>query len=178
MCGVYWRATVFGVRANLRAGCGGDKSRNPLARYSRERSARPLRHGGPICGLLALGAGVESSWAAACAAVHHTDPAVPLCSALLQAGVAVRSGHMCTQPIHRHLGVSSSIRAAPYFYNTTAEVGGRLGSPRRFAAPSRCRLCLPAALLRKQPSSRSARTPGLLLLLPACTRRLTPSSTR
>ncbi len=29
---------------------------------------------------------------------------------------------MCTQPVHRHLGVSASIRAAPYFYNTAAEV--------------------------------------------------------
>lgn len=29
---------------------------------------------------------------------------------------------MCTQPIHRHLGVSASIRAAPYFYNTLAEL--------------------------------------------------------
>lgn len=34
----------------------------------------------------------------------------------------MRSGHMCTQPIHRHLGVPASIRASPYFYNTTAEI--------------------------------------------------------
>lgn len=40
----------------------------------------------------------------------------------MQAGVAVRSGHLCTQPVHRHLGISSSVRASPYIYNTRAEV--------------------------------------------------------
>ena len=41
---------------------------------------------------------------------------------MLQAGVAVRSGHLCTQPVHRQLGVASSLRASPYLYNTAAEV--------------------------------------------------------
>eukprot|EP00887_Chlorella_sp_A99_P004745 scaffold4.g4745.t1 len=36
--------------------------------------------------------------------------------------VAVRSGHLCTQPLHRYLGCTSSIRASPYFYNTKAEI--------------------------------------------------------
>jgi hypothetical protein len=40
----------------------------------------------------------------------------------LQTGVAVRSGHLCTQPVHRHLGISSSVRASPYIYNTALEV--------------------------------------------------------
>lgn len=40
----------------------------------------------------------------------------------MQTGVAVRSGHLCTQPVHRHLGISSSVRASPYIYNTKAEV--------------------------------------------------------
>ena len=34
----------------------------------------------------------------------------------------MRSGHLCTQPAHRYLGVTSSLRASPYFYNTAAEV--------------------------------------------------------
>lgn len=34
----------------------------------------------------------------------------------------MRSGHMCTQPVHRALGVSASLRASPYFYNTYADV--------------------------------------------------------
>ena len=39
-----------------------------------------------------------------------------------QEGVAVRSGHHCTQPLHDALGVSSSARASLYIYNTEAEV--------------------------------------------------------
>lgn len=39
-----------------------------------------------------------------------------------QAGVAVRSGHHCTQPLHRHLGIPASARASLYLYNSPAEV--------------------------------------------------------
>jgi len=37
-------------------------------------------------------------------------------------GVAVRSGHLCTQPLHAALGISASVRASLYIYNTPAEV--------------------------------------------------------
>lgn len=39
-----------------------------------------------------------------------------------QEGIAIRAGHHCTQPLHRHLGIQSSARASVYFYNTPAEV--------------------------------------------------------
>ncbi|MEN9204898.1 MAG: aminotransferase class V-fold PLP-dependent enzyme, partial [Thermostichales cyanobacterium DRC_bins_46] len=39
-----------------------------------------------------------------------------------QEGIAIRAGHHCTQPLHRHLGVQSSARASVYFYNTPAEI--------------------------------------------------------
>ena len=39
-----------------------------------------------------------------------------------QAGVALRGGHHCTQPLMHKLGVESTARASFYFYNTTAEV--------------------------------------------------------
>lgn len=38
------------------------------------------------------------------------------------AGVAVRSGHHCTQPLHRHLGIAASARASLYIYSTMADV--------------------------------------------------------
>jgi cysteine desulfurase / selenocysteine lyase len=38
------------------------------------------------------------------------------------AGVALRGGHHCTQPLMHKLGVESTARASFYFYNTTAEV--------------------------------------------------------
>ena len=37
-------------------------------------------------------------------------------------GVAIRSGHHCTQPLWRSLGVSGSARASFYIYNTPEEV--------------------------------------------------------
>ncbi len=44
-------------------------------------------------------------------------------SALLdQEGVAIRSGHHCTQPLHRILGVPGTARASLYFYNTREEI--------------------------------------------------------
>ena len=50
--------------------------------------------------------------------VHATD----ICMILDTCGVAVRSGHHCTQPLHRCLGVSASARASAYIYNTPQEV--------------------------------------------------------
>lgn len=39
-----------------------------------------------------------------------------------QAGVALRGGHHCTQPLMKKLGVESTARASFYFYNTRDEV--------------------------------------------------------
>jgi len=50
--------------------------------------------------------------------VHAND----LSTLLDQAGVAIRSGHHCTQPLHRLLNISSSARASLYFYNTREEI--------------------------------------------------------
>ncbi len=38
------------------------------------------------------------------------------------AGVAVRVGHHCAQPVHRRFGVNASTRASAYLYTTDAEV--------------------------------------------------------
>ncbi len=50
--------------------------------------------------------------------VHPHD----LSTILDQAGVAIRAGHHCTQPLHRQLQVQSTARASLYFYNTTQEI--------------------------------------------------------
>ncbi|GAA4656758.1 cysteine desulfurase [Arthrobacter cryoconiti] len=44
------------------------------------------------------------------------------------AGIAVRVGHHCAQPLHRRLGLSASTRASTYLYNTTAEVDAFLAA--------------------------------------------------
>ncbi|XWS71271.1 hypothetical protein CRYUN_Cryun03dG0124100 [Craigia yunnanensis] len=51
--------------------------------------------------------------------IHPTDLATFLDQ---QHGVAIRSGHHCAQPLHRHLGVSASARASLHFYNTEEDV--------------------------------------------------------
>ena len=50
--------------------------------------------------------------------IHAND----LAAMLDQSGVAIRSGHHCTQPLHRYLGISGTARASLYFYNTHAEI--------------------------------------------------------
>ena len=50
--------------------------------------------------------------------VHAQD----LSTLLDQSGIAIRSGHHCTQPLHRILEVSSTARASLYFYNTREEI--------------------------------------------------------
>lgn len=50
--------------------------------------------------------------------LHATDISMMLDAA----GVAVRSGHHCCQPLHRELGVAASARASAYLYNTMAEI--------------------------------------------------------
>ncbi|GAB4830373.1 Cysteine desulfurase 1, chloroplastic [Ancistrocladus abbreviatus] len=51
--------------------------------------------------------------------IHPTDIATILDQ---QHGVAIRSGHHCAQPLHRHLGINASARASLYFYNTKEDV--------------------------------------------------------
>ncbi|AFY49809.1 cysteine desulfurase-like protein, SufS subfamily [Nostoc sp. PCC 7524] len=50
--------------------------------------------------------------------VHAND----LSTLLDQEGVAIRSGHHCTQPLHRHLGLPATARASLSFYNTREEI--------------------------------------------------------
>jgi cysteine desulfurase/selenocysteine lyase len=50
--------------------------------------------------------------------IHPHD----LATILDSAGVAIRAGHHCTQPLMRRLGVSATARASFYLYNTEADV--------------------------------------------------------
>ncbi len=50
--------------------------------------------------------------------IHPHD----LSTLLDEQGIAIRAGHHCTQPLHRHLQVQSTARASVYLYNTLAEV--------------------------------------------------------
>ncbi len=51
-----------------------------------------------------------------------------------EAGIAVRAGHHCCQPLHRWLDIAASLRASFYIYNSTDEVDAlvdALGTARR-----------------------------------------------
>ncbi|MBD2692923.1 cysteine desulfurase [Anabaena catenula] len=50
--------------------------------------------------------------------VHAND----LATLLDQEGVAIRSGHHCTQPLHRYLSLAGTARASLSFYNTREEI--------------------------------------------------------
>ena len=50
--------------------------------------------------------------------IHASD----LATLLDHEGIAIRSGHHCTQPLHRFFNASGSARASLYFYNTREEI--------------------------------------------------------
>lgn len=53
-----------------------------------------------------------------CKTVHASDVSF----FLDQEGVAVRTGHHCTQPLHAKLGLAGTIRASLYFYNNKDDI--------------------------------------------------------
>jgi len=56
--------------------------------------------------------------------VHAHDVATILDSE----GVAIRSGHHCTMPLHNHLGVSASVRASFNVYTTKTDIDALVGA--------------------------------------------------
>ncbi|MGH2415293.1 MAG: aminotransferase class V-fold PLP-dependent enzyme, partial [Microcystaceae cyanobacterium] len=50
--------------------------------------------------------------------VHAND----ISTLLDQEGIAIRSGHHCTQPLHRYLAIPATARASLSFYNTRQEI--------------------------------------------------------
>jgi cysteine desulfurase/selenocysteine lyase len=56
--------------------------------------------------------------------LHAND----LSTFLDEAGVAIRSGHHCTQPLHQILDVTGTARASLYFYNTREDIDAFISS--------------------------------------------------
>ena len=61
-------------------------------------------------------------------------------SALDKEGIAVRAGHHCAQPILRHYGLESAVRASLAMYNTRGEVDLLVTALRRIASDAGGRL--------------------------------------
>lgn len=50
---------------------------------------------------------------------HHPNDIAEI---LADAGICVRAGHHCTDPLHQTLGIRGSLRASLYIYNTKKDV--------------------------------------------------------
>ncbi len=54
--------------------------------------------------------------------IHPTIHAHDMAEIFNSIGIAVRSGHHCTMPLHNHLNISASTRISVYLYNTLADM--------------------------------------------------------
>ena len=77
-----------------------------------------------IDGLRVLGPTPEQQPDRAALAAFHVEGvhANDIAALLDSAGICIRSGHHCTQPLHRHYGISGSARASLSFTTTTEEI--------------------------------------------------------
>jgi cysteine desulfurase/selenocysteine lyase len=93
-----------------------------IAAHEAELGARLVQGLSAIDGVRVLGAGIELPRVGLASfdipGIHSHD----IGQFLDDAGIAVRVGHHCAQPLHRRLGVTSSTRASTYLYTTGDEV--------------------------------------------------------
>lgn len=92
-----------------------------VAAHERELAARMRGGVADLPGVTLLGSASDDAIAVAAVAldgVHAHDVG----QVLDDAGIAVRVGHHCAQPLHRHWGLTGSTRASAHVYTTTAEV--------------------------------------------------------
>lgn len=77
-----------------------------------------------IEGLRILGPTPEQQPHRAALAAFHVEGlhANDIAALLDSAGICIRSGHHCTQPLHRHYGLSATARASLAFTSTFEEI--------------------------------------------------------
>jgi cysteine desulfurase/selenocysteine lyase len=77
-----------------------------------------------IEGLRILGPTPEQQPHRAALAAFHVEGlhANDIAALLDSAGICIRSGHHCTQPLHRHYGLSATARASLAFTSTVEEI--------------------------------------------------------
>jgi cysteine desulfurase/selenocysteine lyase len=114
-------AIALGAAVEYLMGLGMDN----IHSYEEELTAHLFRKLGEIEGLRIYGPkpSLEGQGRASLASfnvegIHASD----LATLLDHEGIAIRSGHHCTQPLHRLFDASGSARASLYFYNTREEI--------------------------------------------------------
>ena len=109
-------AIALGTAVDYLSSIGMDKIHayeEKLTAYLFEKLKQPkLKIYGPLVGSRAALASFNVE------GLHASD----LSTLLDHEGIAIRSGHHCTQPLHRLFGASGSARASLYFYNTFEEI--------------------------------------------------------
>ncbi len=107
----------LGAAVDYLTGVGMDwvhKHEQQLTRYAHECLSE-------VEGLRILGPGPEQRGGLVAFALNDVHPH-DISAVLDQAGIAIRAGHHCAQPVHDHYNLVASARASFYLYNTTAEV--------------------------------------------------------
>jgi len=100
-----------------------------VAAHERELLARATELVGGLPGVRLIGQAAEKAAVLSFSidGVHPHDAG----TILDRAGLAVRAGHHCAQPVMAHFGVAATIRASFGVYNTLAEVEALAGGVRR-----------------------------------------------
>jgi cysteine desulfurase/selenocysteine lyase len=92
--------------------------------WERHLTRRLFERLGAIEGLHILGPTPQQQPNRAALAAFHVDGlhANDIAALLDSAGICIRSGHHCTQPLHRHYGLSATARASLGFTTTEEEI--------------------------------------------------------
>ncbi|HYJ76346.1 MAG TPA: aminotransferase class V-fold PLP-dependent enzyme, partial [Kineosporiaceae bacterium] len=93
-----------------------------IAAHEHALTERMLAGVAEIAGVRVLGPAIAEDRVGAVSVVVDGVHPHDVGQVLDDAGVAVRVGHHCAQPIHRRFGVRSSTRASVYLYSTPGEV--------------------------------------------------------
>jgi cysteine desulfurase/selenocysteine lyase len=114
-------AIALGAAVDYLMGIGMDK----IYAYENELTAYLFEQLNQVSGVTLYGPQPQAGGKGRAALASFTTGSVhphDLSTILDQAGVAIRAGHHCTQPLHRAIAAQSTARASLYFYNTREEV--------------------------------------------------------
>jgi cysteine desulfurase/selenocysteine lyase len=100
-----------------------------IARYEHELLVYAMDALRSISGLRLIGTAAEKTSVLSFVLEGHSNQDIGV--ALNRAGIAVRTGHHCAQPILRRFGLESTVRPSLAFYNTHQEVDLLVSTVRR-----------------------------------------------
>lgn len=92
-----------------------------VAAHGRELTAYAMERLGQLEGLTIIGPPAHQRIGVVAFTLRSIHPH-DVAHLLDQEGIAVRAGHHCAQPLHRRLGLTATVRASFYIYNTPDEV--------------------------------------------------------